>query len=157
MVAKRSPTHQRISVNTARIFQHSVVPCTSGTSAQFFSLPTFLLFIANAYIHCTFLHILPFSGVHFGPKTCIWRWPSRMEYIKAKRKSKTILAMGHGGLKRCETSRITCFLANRLTDDGEVFSLMRRLRFTLSPQEDSWYSILLEVESILELQCGYKD
>jgi hypothetical protein len=33
---------------------------------------------------------------------------------------------------------------NRLTDGGEVVSLMRRPRFT--PQEDSWYSFLLEAD-----------
>jgi hypothetical protein len=37
--------------------------------------------------------------------------------------------------------------ANRLTDGGEVASLMRRPPFT--PQEDSWYSFLSEAESIL--------
>jgi hypothetical protein len=36
------------------------------------------------------------------------------------------------------------FLDNRLTDGGEVVSLMRRLSFT--PQEDPWYSFLLETE-----------
>jgi hypothetical protein len=35
--------------------------------------------------------------------------------------------------------------AIRLTDGGEVASLMRRLPFT--PQEDSCYSFLLEAES----------
>jgi hypothetical protein len=37
------------------------------------------------------------------------------------------------------------FLDNRLTDGGEVVSLTRRPPFT--PQEDSWYSFLLEAES----------
>jgi hypothetical protein len=37
-----------------------------------------------------------------------------------------------------------CFY-NRLTDGGEVVSLTRRPSFT--PQEDSWYSFLLEAES----------
>jgi hypothetical protein len=39
----------------------------------------------------------------------------------------------------------TFSLENRLTDGGEVVSLMRRPPFT--PQEDSWYSFLLEAES----------
>jgi hypothetical protein len=34
----------------------------------------------------------------------------------------------------------------RLTDGGEVVSFMRRPPFT--PHEDSWYSFLLEAESI---------
>jgi hypothetical protein len=37
------------------------------------------------------------------------------------------------------------FLDSRLTDDGKVVSLRRRPPFT--PQEDSWYSFLLEAES----------
>jgi hypothetical protein len=36
------------------------------------------------------------------------------------------------------------FLNNRLTDGGEVVSLTRRPTFT--PQDDSWYSFLLEAE-----------
>jgi hypothetical protein len=39
------------------------------------------------------------------------------------------------------------FLNNRLRDGGEVVSLTCRPRFL--PQEDSWYSVLLEVESTL--------
>jgi hypothetical protein len=39
------------------------------------------------------------------------------------------------------------FLDNRLTDGGEVVSLTRRPPFT--PQEDSWFSFLLEAESTL--------
>jgi hypothetical protein len=39
---------------------------------------------------------------------------------------------------------LTFSLDIRLTDDGKVVSLMRRLPFT--PQEVSWYSFLLEVE-----------
>jgi hypothetical protein len=39
------------------------------------------------------------------------------------------------------------FLDNRLTDGSEVVSLTRRPPFT--PQEDFWYSFLLEAESTL--------
>jgi hypothetical protein len=45
----------------------------------------------------------------------------------------------------CETSRLPHFLDNRLTDGGEVASLTCQPPFT--PQEDSWYSFLLEDES----------
>jgi hypothetical protein len=42
-------------------------------------------------------------------------------------------------------SKLPHFLDNRLTDGGESVSFMRRLA-TLYPQEDSWYSLLLEAE-----------
>jgi hypothetical protein len=45
------------------------------------------------------------------------------------------------------TSRLSHFLDNRLTDGGEVVSLTRLPPFT--PQEDSWYSFVLEAESTL--------
>jgi hypothetical protein len=38
------------------------------------------------------------------------------------------------------------FLENRLTNGGEVVGFRRRLA-ALYPQEDSWYSFLLEAES----------
>jgi hypothetical protein len=52
-------------------------------------------------------------------------------------------------------SRIPHFLDNRLTDGGEVVSLRRRPLF--NPQEDSWYSFLLETESNPGPYCGWKD
>jgi hypothetical protein len=52
---------------------------------------------------------------------------------------------GRGGPYGCETSRLPHFLDSRLTDGCEVVSLTRRPPFT--PQEDSWYSFLLEAES----------
>jgi hypothetical protein len=54
--------------------------------------------------------------------------------------------MGRGGLQGCETSRLSHFLDNRLRDGVEVVSLTRRPA-ALYPQEDSWYSFLLEAES----------
>jgi hypothetical protein len=62
-----------------------------------------------------------------------------------KVKSKSILVTDHGGPYGCETSRIPHFSNNQLTDGGEVVSLRRRPPIT--PQEDSWYSFLLEAES----------
>jgi hypothetical protein len=53
--------------------------------------------------------------------------------------------LGRGGPWGFETSRLPHFLDNRLTDGGEVVSLTSRKPFT--PQEDSWYSFLLEAES----------
>jgi hypothetical protein len=47
------------------------------------------------------------------------------------------------------------FLDNQLTDGDEVASLKRRPLFT--PQEDSWYSFLLEAESTPGPWCGCKD
>jgi hypothetical protein len=59
------------------------------------------------------------------------------------------------GLKGCETSRLSRFLVNRLTDGGEVVSLTRRLA-TLYPQAGSWYLILLKAESTPGPQFGWK-
>jgi hypothetical protein len=60
-------------------------------------------------------------------------------------KSKAIPVTGREGPQGCETLRLPHFLDNRLTDGGEVVSLMRRPPVT--PQEDFWYSFLLETES----------
>jgi hypothetical protein len=58
---------------------------------------------------------------------------------------KAIHLSGCGGPQGCETSRLPHFLDNRLTDGGKVVSLTRRQPFV--PQEDSWYSFLLEAKS----------
>jgi hypothetical protein len=63
---------------------------------------------------------------------------------QGKGKGKAIPVTGRESPEGCETSRVPHFLDNRLTDGGEV-SLTRRPPFT--PQEDSWYSFLLESES----------
>jgi hypothetical protein len=62
-----------------------------------------------------------------------------------RQKGKSIPVTGRGGPLGCERSRLPYFLDNRFTDGGEVVSLTRLLLFT--PQEDSWYSFLLEAES----------
>jgi hypothetical protein len=62
-----------------------------------------------------------------------------------KKEGKAIRVTGHEGPWGCETSRFPHFLHNRLTHGGEVVSLTRQPPFT--PQEDSWYSFLLEAES----------
>jgi hypothetical protein len=43
-----------------------------------------------------------------------------------KGKGKSIPVTGRGGPQGCERSRLPYFLDSRLTDGGEVFSLMRR-------------------------------
>jgi hypothetical protein len=63
------------------------------------------------------------------------------KYIK-KVRGKAIPMTGFEGPYGCETSRLPHFLGNRITDGCEVVSLTRRPHFT--PQEDSWYSFLLE-------------
>jgi hypothetical protein len=65
--------------------------------------------------------------------------------ISAGGPSIAIPVAGCGGPQDCETSRLPHFLDSRLTDGGEVVSLTRRSSFT--PQEDSWYSFLLEAET----------
>jgi hypothetical protein len=67
----------------------------------------------------------------------------KSSYISCK--GKAIPVTGRGDPLVCETSRLLHFLDNRLTDGGEVVSLTCRPPFT--PQEDSWYSFLLEAES----------
>jgi hypothetical protein len=62
--------------------------------------------------------------------------PSTAAILESMMTKKVILVTGRGGPH---------FLNNRLTDGGEAVSFTRRLLFT--PQEDSWYSLLLEAES----------
>jgi hypothetical protein len=69
-------------------------------------------------------------------------------YLNSKgKKGKPIPVRGHRDLQDCETSRLPHFLDNRPTDGGEVVSLTRQPA-ALYPQEDSWYSFLLEAESV---------
>jgi hypothetical protein len=66
------------------------------------------------------------------------------EYWNVK-EGKIIPVTDRGSPQVFETSRLPHYLDNRLTNDCEVVSLTRRPPFT--PQEDSWYSFLLEAES----------
>jgi hypothetical protein len=53
-----------------------------------------------------------------------------------EKEGKAIPVIGRAGPYICETSRLPHFLDNRLTDGGEVVSLMRRPPFTpLPPRE----------------------
>jgi hypothetical protein len=67
---------------------------------------------------------------------------------------KVIPVTGREGPQGYETSRLPHFLDNRLVDGGKVVSLTRRPSFT--PQEDFWYSFLLQAEPIPGPQCGWK-
>jgi hypothetical protein len=60
-------------------------------------------------------------------------------------KGKDIAVTGREGPEGSEKSRFPHFQDNRPTDGGEVISPTRQPPFT--PQEDSWYSLLLEAES----------
>jgi hypothetical protein len=58
---------------------------------------------------------------------------------------KAVPVTGREGPDGCEMSRIPHFVDSRLTHGGEFVSLTQRPPFT--PQDDSWYSFLLEAES----------
>jgi hypothetical protein len=70
-------------------------------------------------------------------------YQSAMQMVKGKGNANPVT--GRGGPYGSETSRLPHFLDNWLKVGGEVDSLTRRPPFT--PQEDSWYSFLLEAES----------
>jgi hypothetical protein len=57
---------------------------------------------------------------------------------------KAIPVTGREGPYGCEMLRVPHYLDSRLTDDGKVVSITCQPPFT--PQEDSWYSFLLEAE-----------
>jgi hypothetical protein len=59
---------------------------------------------------------------------------------------KAITVTGRRCPQVCETSRLSHFLENRLTDGGEAVS---RCWPSFTPQEDSWCIILLQTESTL--------
>jgi hypothetical protein len=64
-----------------------------------------------------------------------------------EKKGKALPVTGHGGPHGFETLKIPHFLDNWLIDAGEIVSLRHRPPFTPPPQEDSWYSFLLEAQS----------
>jgi hypothetical protein len=76
--------------------------------------------------------------------------------IVLDKKGNAIPVRSCGGPYGCETSRLPHFLDNRLTDGSEVVNLTRQ-QAALFPQEDFWYSFLLEVESTPGPYCGWKD
>jgi hypothetical protein len=57
-----------------------------------------------------------------------------MLFLVKKKKGKAVPVTGHGGPLGCETSRLSHFLDNRLTDGGEVVCLMCQPPFT--PREN---------------------
>jgi hypothetical protein len=74
----------------------------------------------------------------------ITRRLKRLYSIMLKVQGKAIPVAGRGGPQGCEMLRLPHFLDNWLTDGGKVVSLT--LRPHLYPQENSWYSFLLEAE-----------
>jgi hypothetical protein len=73
--------------------------------------------------------------------------PPSSEQNKPLRIKRTVIYItGREGPYGCERLKLPYLIDNRLTDGGKVGSLTRRPRFT--PQEDPWYSFLLEAESI---------
>jgi hypothetical protein len=73
---------------------------------------------------------------------------------KGKGKGKAIPVTGRGGPQCCETPRLPHFADSRFTDGDQVVSLTPA---ALCPQEDSWYSFLLEAESTQGPRCGWRD
>jgi hypothetical protein len=101
------------------------------------------MFTTDGYIP---FHAACIFKIHFNILPSILGLPSSL--FSRGEKSKAIPVTGRGGSQGCETSRLPHFLDNRLTDGGEV-SLTRRPA-ALDPQEDSWYSFLLEAVSTPE-------
>jgi hypothetical protein len=63
-----------------------------------------------------------------------WHFPEYIRSIISVEKGKAIPVTDHEGPYGCETSRLSHFVDNRLTDGGKVVRLKRRPPFTL--QED---------------------
>jgi hypothetical protein len=73
----------------------------------------------------------------------------RLHGMFIKGKGKAIPVIGRGGPYGCETLRFPHFLDNWPTDGGKVASPMHRPPCT--PQEDSWYSFLLEAVDLMAI------
>jgi hypothetical protein len=69
--------------------------------------------------------------------------PSLATFLHTHKKGKAIPVKVCREPKGCETLRVPNFLDSRITDGGEFVSLMCWPPF---PQEDSWYSFLLEAQ-----------
>jgi hypothetical protein len=65
--------------------------------------------------------------------------------VKLNVNTKAIPLTGRREPCGCEMSKLPHFLDNRLTDGGEVVSLMLRPNFT--PRKIFWYSFVLEIEA----------
>jgi hypothetical protein len=77
--------------------------------------------------------------------TCRWEIQTYTGLPQGRNCSgKGLPVTGCEGSDGCETLRHPHFLDNLLTDGGETVSLTHQPPFT--PQEDSWYSFLLEAE-----------
>jgi hypothetical protein len=60
---------------------------------------------------------------------------------------------GHGDLQGCEMLMIPHFLGSPLSDGSRVVSFTCQQQFT--PQEDFWYTFLLEADPTLGPQCSW--
>jgi hypothetical protein len=74
---------------------------------------------------------------------------------KERKKGKAIPVTGHGAPWGCEIPRLLHFLDYCPTDNGEVVGLI--IWPPLTQHEDSWYSFMLEAESMLGSWYGYKN
>jgi hypothetical protein len=70
----------------------------------------------------------------------------RSDITEVCNEGKAIPITVHGGPESCEMSRLPHFLGNWLTSGGEVKVSLTYRPAPHYPQEDSWYSILLEAE-----------
>jgi hypothetical protein len=114
-------------------------------------LTVHLLFSLRFYRHnCLRQEMISFSWSEifcvrleaFTANKCDTIFLGLLALLKRWKIRKALPVTGLGGLQGCETSKLPHFLDNRLTDGVEVVSLTHR-----PPEEDSWYSFLLEAES----------
>jgi hypothetical protein len=66
-------------------------------------------------------------------------WGCSAKEKKEIKESKAIPVTGRGGSEGYETSKLSHFLHNRLTDDSQIVSLTRQPPITPPPQVDSGY------------------
>jgi hypothetical protein len=83
-----------------------------------------------AELHWTMRHYIPQDRTRNTLKTFLQTWPPNFKSMLEDLRIKDILVAARGGPWGCEMLRVPYFLDNRLTDGGEVMSLMRWPPFT---------------------------